>query len=673
MGIDESKLHGDVKRHGLERKPSANSTTYIKNDLCMYCAVAFDNFSEVEEYFSNWDVDISLPYFDCLGDIRSSANKGCALCRKFIALITFQSPEIAKDESTKLEPILYLRRYPGTEIDKKLLYMSIVVGKEGRRDVRACQHVNTNLSNSIVQADKISPSVDTSSSRQLRLGCLDNSTELAREWLSRCRKTHETCSQKQDSKLPSRLIKIEAQESYLHLVESTDTMEYVTLSHCWGSHQPLRLLKANLSEFTCEIPRAKLCKTFIDAITITKTLGYSYLWIDSLCIIQDDDDNWSRVAVQMAQVYGAASLNLAASAASNGDTGCLFERDVTYTDPVFLRVSAGDKVITWSLFPETLLDDNISDSPLASRAWCLQERLLARRTLFFTRSQLFWECEQALLCETFPDESLGFVHEVWRRGFTKSSLQAYWNELVYVYSTSRLSHSQDRPMAIAGLARRFAQQTGGEYIAGMWKETLLRDLCWETIDRGSKRRTSIGVGSFPSWSWLIFDDPIYMPPNTDITYFAKLSHIDVVYATGDHYGNIASGKLTLDVREVSSCTPRSTLPQKIFGLQTSSRLWLKNPEEWTESDTVYTVPIFGTEISGVRPSGVRSLLLMRNVYKPGHYSRIGLWHAELLMKDLNEKLSSNHEDSQPADIDEDLYVCKIVDNNEVWWYRIVIE
>src|SRR4051812_13673725 len=113
------------------------------------------------------------------------------------------------------------------------------------------------------------------------------------------------------SSVPSRLIYIGPGTLQLQTFPNsrrTHSMKYVTLSHCWGTIEILRLLKENFQSLKKEIIVADLTKTFQDAIWIAQSLGFQYIWIDSLCIIQDDEEDWRRESILMSSVYSNSSL-----------------------------------------------------------------------------------------------------------------------------------------------------------------------------------------------------------------------------------------------------------------------------------------------------------------------------------------------------------------------------
>lgn len=151
---------------------------------------------------------------------------------------------------------------------------------------------------------------------------------LVKQWLRNCCQSHHFCSKEIiPRKLPTRLVKVGTDESEPSLCLSNQLggdVEYLTLSHCWGKIEFRKLLKANFASMLVEIKRSTLCATFQHAIMITRRLGFDYLWIDALCIIQDDPTDWEIEAATMAAVYASSKLNIGAVDAGNGDVDAYF-------------------------------------------------------------------------------------------------------------------------------------------------------------------------------------------------------------------------------------------------------------------------------------------------------------------------------------------------------------
>ena len=230
---------------------------------------------------------------------------------------------------------------------------------------------------------------------------------LISEWLRTCEKLHSQCRHQSDARLPTRIIDVGLADSARppRLITSLNiSAEYVALSHCWGSlHQSeagdsARTLKANIKDMQCEIPLKKLPQTFRDAIVTVRELDLRFLWIDALCIIQDDPVDWAREAATMSMVYGSAYLTIVATSAVSSTDGFLKRpQDMAAsiscykdncTEPVDRLLIAyqgadGDQG-SWSSLVE--------EARWNTRGWTLQERLLSRRVLHFTKRKILWEC-----------------------------------------------------------------------------------------------------------------------------------------------------------------------------------------------------------------------------------------------------------------------------------------
>ena len=147
---------------------------------------------------------------------------------------------------------------------------------------------------------------------------------LARSWIETCRREHKACNVRRvPDSLPTRLIDIGLASSEErirpHLIDTKDYLsegvhDYVALSHCWGTTsgtQVSKTLKANLIQRTDSIEWDEMTKTFQDAFMITRGLGLRYVWIDSLCIIQDVEEDFLIECAKMGLVYANAYCTLA--------------------------------------------------------------------------------------------------------------------------------------------------------------------------------------------------------------------------------------------------------------------------------------------------------------------------------------------------------------------------
>jgi hypothetical protein len=231
---------------------------------------------------------------------------------------------------------------------------------------------------------------------QPKAGC--TFMKLPREWLKECDEKHgETCRATQDkTQLPMRLVDVKGKRASIvdseNINQDPQGVRYIAFSHKWGEMPDAALsTKTNLPTRRTAIPRDEIPKSFVDAIAITKALGCNYLWIDCLCINQGEDGDFAEQADSMQTVFSNAYCVIAAATADGAVEG--FLKRETHDD----AVKVGD--VYFSAVTNDFHRD-VLQSPLNSRGWVLQERALARRTIFFTANQMYWECGDGIRCET---------------------------------------------------------------------------------------------------------------------------------------------------------------------------------------------------------------------------------------------------------------------------------
>lgn len=351
---------------------------------------------------------------------------------------------------------------------------------------------------------------------------------LVQHWLQKCATTHKSCSESRvrSPTLPTRLVDVLGGSSgngppQLRVFDSHHSgIQYVALSHCWGKLKFPTLTQNNLEAFKISIPLEQLSKTFQDCIAVTRQLGFRYLWIDSLCIIQDDREDWARESVRMSSVYGGSSLTIAASAAPNGSHGCIYEREPADIRPC--AISIGKRSFHYSLEDWSTFYRNSESSVLGKRAWVFQERFLSPRVLYMGSKQLYWHCREDISCESNPN---GFLqgHDkrhlaVWRSSW---DVNQRWQKVVEEFSGGELSYDSDKLIAISGVAESLAGEFGRNYFAGHWEEELLRSLVWCVEGDIKEGKTVRPPYRAPSWSWasvkgLVSPGDWEIPPNTAI-------------------------------------------------------------------------------------------------------------------------------------------------------------
>jgi hypothetical protein len=253
-------------------------------------------------------------------------------------------------------------------------------------------------------------------------------SDLPLKWIAECEKSHPKCKSRMPNDfIPTRVIDVGANPTDTPCLRIKDEClevlagrKYVTLSHCWGRDPSkiTQLLTGNLQAMEKAIDIASLPKTFQDAIRVTRDLRIRYLWIDSLCIIQDDVKDWFKESSTMGDIYSNSYCTISATGAMDGSEGLFLDREQLVLGS-FLCVKADwtgqgprkyyEREGTLSKLPQGKKDTElwsreVDSATLNSRGWVLQERFLSQRNLMFGRNCLFWECAGKRASETFPDD-----------------------------------------------------------------------------------------------------------------------------------------------------------------------------------------------------------------------------------------------------------------------------
>ncbi|KAK1828054.1 heterokaryon incompatibility protein-domain-containing protein [Podospora conica] len=339
----------------------------------------------------------------------------------------------------------------------------------------------------------------------------DECVALARGWIQACLSSHAECKRPGKPLLPTRVIEVGESDADVRIFVNRDNKrdDYVALSHCWGGAKPTVLLKSNLEAMQKRLVLdAAESKTFADAINFVRRLGIPYLWIDSLCILQDKDDlqDWKREAPKMSSVYNGATVTL--SAASSMDTrGGLFpdpslrakrQRIVEIPVPGISSPSstttifARGRQLDPTSVAETVHSLAVPETPnLRSRAWVLQEDQLSPRTLHFRPEELAWTCATCSRCECRLRPSLPAPHpfradveaasadpDAQEKAERTVMFNLRWPSIVMDYTRRALTQPRDRVAALAGLATYVERCTTDTYYCGMWYEDLRFQLLW---------------------------------------------------------------------------------------------------------------------------------------------------------------------------------------------------
>ncbi|KAI3336766.1 hypothetical protein HD806DRAFT_517809 [Xylariaceae sp. AK1471] len=359
--------------------------------------------------------------------------------------------------------------------------------------------------------------------------------EIMRQWLQLCnsRTQHPNCQAAAITPncMPTRLIDVGYDGDQNVIVWEPgegDAAEYVALSHPWGREPHFVTNVENLHRHKEGIRLIDLPATFRDAVLTTRALGKQHLWIDSICIIQGPGGDFQQQATRMETVFSSAYCVLAASRAHNQVDGFLGPR--RERDYVTLHEGL-DNTPFYICENIDAFDAHVLGGHLHKRGWVLQEHALARRTIFFTEHQTYWECGDGVRCETLTKMSNNLAAFLGDPKFPRIIMSASQGEkiirfqnLYKTYSALAFTNSYDRPIAADGIQSRLLKAFGTRGGYGIFDEDsksgqrglLRRSLLWYRPDGVSDnmKLTRIafpsgrGPAVVPSWSWMAYTGEI---------------------------------------------------------------------------------------------------------------------------------------------------------------------
>ncbi|CAN9284467.1 unnamed protein product [Alternaria alternata] len=507
---------------------------------------------------------------NCLGlswaDLRLRANAGCDFTQYLKGELEHKVYKDADPDTIQLytqgryrsfiiEPLICLQSlhhqddiFGGKDISRYF----VTAGEEGDLLCIYCTLTKT-LGDDLYEGVKIEKSIahDPLSARTV--------TDV-RGWLKCCKDErdgyHKICSLSERAYVPTRLIKLSGPLDKLQLrivcrndLEEHDMSRYVALSYCWGGDQTNKLTQENHGLYKKNITWESLPRTIQDAARTAQVLGFHYIWIDSMCIVQDSKEDKEAEISQMTKVYAHATLTVVNKRGNKVTEGFLHPRTLpSGTSSIQFRTEKGQTHrLTLSFDSACRLEENFA---IDTRGWTLQEHLLSRRRLIIGTWSTEWHCRREV-----RDRRDGWVHnrrrgpvegipsddlhvgwaghnplDTWgskeaesvygSRSFinaamffsvnpgypsgrlTQEQVRRSWYTIVESYSSRSVTEPEDRQLAISGIAERFANFIPGRYIAGIWENMMPASLLWsnfgEPIDKPVEYRG-------PSWSWISID------------------------------------------------------------------------------------------------------------------------------------------------------------------------
>jgi hypothetical protein len=410
--------------------------------------------------------------------------------------------------------------------------------------------------------------------------------ELAANWLRECIDKHPDC-RSGSSTPPTRLIYVgdSMNEPRLYIPSPNETLSYAALSYAWGGRHDAVTTKANMDERLMGIPLMTMPKTIQDAIIFARALDLQYLWVDSICILQDGLDDWATEAAKMSSVYENAKLTLSADAAEDPTIGLFFKRPPGTQSRIFKVTNDGINIAVHTRRRlghaggvddtrfghdiESFKSHKLYKNPLEERGWVHQERLLSYRVLHFTKTELTWECASRISCEcktrrnehhtegrtvselkcklNNPSKALAPPPAYQKNKL--SDVEATWLKLVAKQTAKKLTFESDRLLTMSSFAKKLNKDGAKDYLCGLWVQNLPMWLLWQTTTKAggyaefdpTQRRQQPQA---PSWSWASITGPVCYISQIDLSmpqYGISILEAVTTLSTPNMYGPVSYG------------------------------------------------------------------------------------------------------------------------------------
>lgn len=343
------------------------------------------------------------------------------------------------------------------------------------------------------------------------LDCAHSYSEMERA-IEQCRSgigAHVACRVSAGAKLPSRILYIGSLENpTVQLLTPGFSIPgvYNALSYRWGGLTFLKTKKANLAKFSKQIDWETLPPMFQDAITVSRNLRVLYLWIDSLCIVQDDKEEWAEQAPKMGAIYTNAYVTITCASASDPSARILGPRPSEWQSKTFgITDDSGVPILLRVRQKATSMataDRDTNPDHLANRAWIWQERLLSTRSLVFTNAAMKFECRTASLWEDQLHPGHSFS------SFIDKDPRVHWTKLIEDFTSRNITFSTDRIFAIQAVMNTVQEKYKLTPLCGLWRETLTRSLHWSAKEGFNSLQPHSSYLA-PSWSWASLEGAVH--------------------------------------------------------------------------------------------------------------------------------------------------------------------
>ncbi|PVH75299.1 HET-domain-containing protein [Cadophora sp. DSE1049] len=456
-----------------------------------------------------------------LSSLRDSATS-CDLCQLFLSLVDFQSSHFQGFDPSGLICRIYLMDYG-----------SIHSHKDGRtvdpvKGVFWADRHEEPVPRLIIDIDtpdqRIYGNLPCGLQQKVRDGAMGRDAvlrgrvvqpeldvELLKRWIGLCHDHDDICKPGRMMDEATGLVIRVIDVGDMCIVDLPRDAEYVVLSYVWGTTSQLRLLQENVAEFTTPQGLEKyvgdIPKTISYAIDLTRQLGNRYLWVDALCIIQDDPADLAVQIQHMNDVYGRASLTIIAAFGSDSNAGLPGLKSGSRKSLVIDEEIEGVQLVTGL----PIFASAVNASIWESRGWTMQEKVLSKRLIIFTEYQVFYHCNSATWCEDSVWEPVNprFIlqpgTDTMSPQFTRTSLPSRnftglgkYAHLVSGYHGRKLTHQTDALNAFTGALTALSKELNTPFLWGIPESSFDSCIIWRTPFHNPGLRRE----QFPSWSWL---------------------------------------------------------------------------------------------------------------------------------------------------------------------------
>ncbi|KAE8452569.1 hypothetical protein EG329_013828 [Mollisiaceae sp. DMI_Dod_QoI] len=485
--------------------------------------------------------------FGTLGELLLSYHGGCHLCALlWNSLFESFGRERLCNLDAKLNVRVELKTDPLEEERIQTIYKDFVKGMhieaKGATFELVIDGVRGEFTSTLLNISTVKDLDYTSFQVEIPLSSRsDHVFGTIQSWYKNCL-AHENCQNFQRTikgdAFPSRLLDLHGGSVKLATqTRKLPEINYTTLSHRWGNPtNMLKLTLKSLSDFE-DISMKSLPWTYKDAIRVTLALGCSYIWIDSLCIIQDSLEDWESEGGKMAGIYGGAICNISyvGCASDSVDPPTASFRDPRLFLPCVLKKAFNQEELSLIAQPSFERRDGHAglssfEGPLSDRAWIFQERILCPRTIYYGGPQLIWECSEGFQTEfseaSLQEDSLkksfreafdiklfkettegnyveNYFQSISNKKWRLEMFRNQWSTLITRYRRKKLTVESDRVIALAGIVDAVQKMTVFNAVCGFWKETFAMDMCWTRNSDPRKLQGPKWNQEFPvpSWSW----------------------------------------------------------------------------------------------------------------------------------------------------------------------------